>query len=204
VTPEAPGSQQVLHPLALHLAEVAEVARHQLHVGHVRVAGEELALLGLVGVLAVVERVRLGLGGGEARIGEVGQLAHAPQVMVAQQQHGLVRRVRREPCHQPHRAGGSGIPLVGLAPVEVVPHGDELHLGPQPALLPEQPMALQQGEDAGDVRLRVPHGDAQCAGAPLGRGGVRATGSGLGGAGQCGVDAGSAHGAILPPRPHPR
>ncbi len=77
--------------------------------------------LGLVG-LGLVERARLLVGHAEALVVEAAQLAHAREVVVAQQDGRLRRRVRRQP-RQDAEAVLAGLRAHGgLAEVEVVAH----------------------------------------------------------------------------------
>src|SRR5439155_2454466 len=85
-----------------------------------------------------IDRVRQQLRRLEPLPIECHQLAHASEVVVADEKDDLVRRVRREPGEKREALTPGALAVVRLAPVEVITHRHELDVRPQAPTVAKQ------------------------------------------------------------------
>ena len=78
---------------------------------------------------------------------ECHQLAHASEVVVADEKDDLVRRVRREPGEEREALTPGALAVVRLAPVEVITHRHELDVRAHAATVAKQPVRVEDAEE---------------------------------------------------------
>ena len=160
--PQAPRHQLALDQRALRLGERGEVAEHHARRRHLGI-GRDVLVAHPLG-----ERTRIGAperqqglgqrrGGVEAGVAHVRQLHDPGDVVVADQDRDLRRRMGAQPAQHPRAVdAGVGDDALGAgAEVEVIPDADQLHVRPQAAVIAEQPVVLEHREDLVGPRLRI-------------------------------------------------
>jgi hypothetical protein len=147
------GEHAALYERALRHRETREVARQRFGIGNVRVVKTKGRFIAAI----PIDERRLRVRGLERFIGrERAELPDAREVVIAEQQHHLLRRMRRQPFNETQAVSGRRRALFWSAEVEVVAHRDQLHVVAQPISV-EQPMLPEHREHRVERCLRVSH-----------------------------------------------